>query len=119
MEVNMQVSGSLKSIQALEDMLCSSFNHLVIKGNKHWQDDTAPKTYTKIIELYPDSGLFQHTVWLRFTYCTESNHAEMKVTNKDVQRFMQILEQRSIRLNGTAKEQGKAKIQRPYPVLGS
>ena len=97
----MEIKGSIKSINSLEQLLTTTFDSLCVKDGGGWLPGGSSKTYTKIQELYPDRGnIFQHTVWLRFTYCLQDGKAEMKVSKKDVGRFLKILAERNIKLNG-------------------
>jgi len=95
----MEIKGSIKSIHELEQILTQAFDYLVVKDGGAWLPGGASKTFTRIIELYPDRlNPFQATVWLRFTYCLQDGTAEMKISSRDVKRFMRIIRERNIRL---------------------
>ncbi len=90
----MEIRGSIKSIHQLEQIFTRSFKHITVKGNAD------SKTFTRIQEIYPDgANPFQPTVWLRFTYCLHDGTAQMKVSQRDVGRFMKILAERKIRIS--------------------
>jgi len=105
----MQITGSIKSVYSLEEMLTTAFDSICIKDGSGWLSGGSSKTFTRIHELYPDSGnLFQRTVWLRFTYCLQDDKAEMKVSSRDVGRFLKAITERNIRLGTNGGNNGKA-----------
>lgn len=108
---HMQIVGSIKSIWELERMLTTSFDSICIKDGGGWLRGGRSQTFTRIYELYPDHGNpFQHTVWLRFTYCLRDGKGEMKVSRRDVERFLRAIAERNIRLEekDNAREAGNS-----------
>jgi len=108
----MQITGSIKSIYSLEKMLTTAFDSICIKDGSGWLSGGSSKTFTRIHELYPDHGnIFQRTVWLRFTYCLQDDRAEMKVSRRDVERFLKAIAERNIRLGINGGNNGKASME--------
>jgi hypothetical protein len=117
MEEQLEIKGSIKRIYELEQIFTSGFKHITVKGSAD------SKTFTRIQEIYPDgSNPFQPTVWLRFTYCLHDGTAQMKVSRRDVGRFLKVIAERNIKLNslseGSDDEEG-SQVWQPDPVLGS